>query len=213
MPATPFTTIAGGEITIAVPPRVSSVAAELEVVLTEGAREVGNAWSVWLFPDVTEPDNATVHGHPRWTWVHQWNLHPSAAPGVVVTETQDDALVAFMRDGGRVILAAGEGLVHPHPQLFGYVKYFFTPPANYAPYEDGQNGTIIADHPMLDGLPHAGVADWQCFRLIDNAPPLDLAPLGLADDDPIIRVIHRFPTLHPLGYLLERRVGDGGLIL
>ncbi len=216
VPAIPFTTVPAGAIDIAVPVLAAPVAAVLEAVLTDGddGREARNAWSVWLFPDVAAPDGA-VHGQPQWTWLRQWSTLPSATPAarVVLTETLDDDLVAFMQRGGRVILAAGEGLVRPHGPLFGYVKYFFTPPANYAPYEDGQNGTVIADHPMLQGLPHTGFADWQCFRMIDNAPPLDLEPLGLADGDPVLRVIHRFPTLHQLGYLLERQVGQGGLIL
>ena len=118
---------------------------------------------------------------------------PGATP-VLLAERLDEALVAFMRRGGRVILAAGEGLVRPHVPNFGYVKYFFTPPANYSPYEDGQNGTVITPHPMLGDLPHEGFADWQLFRLIDNAPPLDLEPLGLADADPVVRVIHRYPV-------------------
>jgi hypothetical protein len=35
----------------------------------------------------------------------------------------------------------------------------------------------------------------------------------LADGEPVIRVIHRYPVLHPLAYLLERRCGRGGLVL
>ena len=131
----------------------------------------------------------------------------------MLTDRLDRPLAEFMRRGGRVILAAGESLVRPHAPLFGYVKYFFTPPANYAPYEDGQNGTVIASHPLLGEWPHEGFADWPLFRMIENAPPLDLEPLGLADGEPVIRVIHRYPVLHPLAYLVERSVGAGGLVL
>ena len=47
--------------------------------------------------------------------------------------------------------------------------------------------------------------------LADFSPYLE--PLGLAGGDPVIRVIHRYPTQHPLGYLVERRLGAGGLII
>ena len=67
--------------------------------------------------------------------------------------------------------------------------------------------------PLLSDLPHDGFADCQFFRLMENAPPIDLKPLGLAEGDPIIRVIHRYPILHPLAYLVERRAGAGGLIV
>lgn len=221
-PHTPFTTVPAGEISITAPAVARPAAAVLEATLTDagGAREVRNQWPVWLFPDVPGPAGVAVYGQPRWTWLRRWNSIPpaSAMPAragarVLLTEALDGELVAFMQHGGRIVLAAGEGLVRPHSPLFGYVKYFFTPPANYAPYEDGQNGTVVAAHPMLGALPHEGFADWQFFRMIENAPPVDLEPLGLADGDPVIRVIHRYPTLHPLGYLVERQVGAGGLIL
>lgn len=222
----PFTAAPAGEATLALPAIREPVAAVLEAELTEagGSRKVRNRWSAWIFPQPTAlPDGVAVYGEPRWTWLKRWPDMPRTTglreksggetPRVLLSETLDDDLLAFMRAGGRVILAAGEGLVRPHGPLFGYVKYFFTPPANYAPYEDGQNGTLIADHPLLRGFPHEGFADFQFFRMIENAPPLDIEPLGLADGEPIIRVIHRYPVMHPLAYLVERRVGVGGLLL
>jgi len=215
----PFTTAPAGAAAITVPSVAQPLAATLEARLIDGgsAREVRNAWKVWLFPRTEAPAGVDMHGDATWSWLRHWHgILPSAATGpgkLMLTERLDAELVDFMRRGGRILLAAGEGLVRPYGPLFGYVKYFFTPPANYPPYEDGQNGTVIADHPMLHGFPHGGYADWQFFRLMDNAPPLDLEPVGLADGDPIIRVIHRYQTLHPLGYLVERRVGLGALLL
>jgi hypothetical protein len=132
---------------------------------------------------------------------------------LLLTEALDDELLAFMGGGGRAMLIAGEGLLRPHGPMMQGCRYFFTPPANYPKYEDGQSGTVIADHPMLGKLPQQGFADWQLFRVMDQSPPIDLAPLGLDDGEPIIRLIHRYNVLHPLGYLLERRVGEGGLII
>jgi hypothetical protein len=134
---------------------------------------------------------------------------------VVLTEVVDDALAAWMQRGGRAILTASEGLVRPFRPKFGYKEghYFFTPPANYPPYEDGHDGTIVADHPMLGGFPHEGFADLQFFRMMADSPPLELEPLGLAGADPVIRVMHSFPVARPLGYLAEARVGEGGLVL
>jgi len=105
--------------------------------------------------------------------------------------------------------------VWPFRPKFGFRlgHYFFTPPANYPPYEDGHDGTIIAEHPMLGGLPHEGFADLQFFRMMANAAPLDLEPLGLSRGDPVIRVMHSYPVCRPLAYLTECAVGEGGLIL
>lgn len=218
-------TVPAGEITITVPPVNAPVAAVLEATLTDsdGSRESCNSWQVWLFPESELPAGVSLSGKVKWTWLRHWT---GRVPSATRTQSTDSAsgqlrlaeqlgeeLVAFMHRGGRVLLAAGEGLVRPHSPLFGYVKYFFTPPANYSPYEDGQNGTVIAAHPAFDGLPHEGFADWQFFRMMENSPPLDLDPLGLSEGEPIIRVIHRYPTLHPLAYLVERRVGAGALLL
>lgn len=133
---------------------------------------------------------------------------------VVLTERLSPLLLDFMRAGGRVLLAASEGLVRPfQPKLGMGDQYFFTPPANYPPYEEGQDGTIISDHPLFGDFPHEGFADLQFYRLITGQPPLDLEPLGLAAGTPILRVLHSYPVCRPLAYLVERRCGEGGLII
>ncbi|NQU09711.1 hypothetical protein HQ590_02895 [bacterium] len=216
---TPYTTCPAGEVVGTVPAVAEPTAARLDATLREGDRVVTNSWQLWLFPTPpTRPAAVVVYGKPEFTWLQSWDL-PQAVNGnlnsstVVLTERLDDQLLGFLQAGGTVLLAAAEGLVRPHPPNFGFVKYFFAPPANYGPYEDGQNGTVIRDHPMLGQFPHEGFADLQFYRMIDAAPPLDLEPFGLNDEDPVIRVIHRYPVCHPLGYLLERRSGQGRLIL
>lgn len=218
----PFTTTPAGDARIALPALETPASALLEATLIDGGsgREVSNRWSVWIFPESAIPAGVAVYGEPSRTWLRQWTELPRIPAGtiadegrLILTEALDAALLAHMRRGGHVVLAGGEGLLRPHRPLFGYVKYFFTPPANYGPFEDGQNGTVIGDHPLLREFPHEAFADWQFFRMIENSPPLDLEPLGLAEGEPVIRVIHRYPVLHPLAYLVERRVGAGGLIL
>jgi len=218
----PYCTCPAGEIRLALPTVSKPTVARLEGRLREGGRTASNRWDLWIMPpEAPLPNEAAVYGAPRHSWlkglsgvgvVTAEDLAGNAPVRAVLTEVLDDHLARFMRAGGRVVLAATEGMVRPHPPNFGYVKYFFTPPANYPPYEDGQNGTIIRDHPMLGGMPHEGFADLGFFRLIEDAPPLDLAPLGLHPGEVVIRVIHRYPVFRPLGYLLERRYGDGGLI-
>jgi len=219
---TPYCTTQLGQIEVKLPQVSRPQACRLEAMLAAGERQVGNCWALWLVPaDAALPPSVACYGEPQYTWLCSWQELPRVTAreldrdktGVVLTERLDDALVAFLRAGGRVVLAAGEGLVRPHTPNFGYVKYFFTPPANYPPYEDGQNGTIIADHPLWGDYPHQGYADLQFFRLIDGSPPIDLEPLCLAEGEPVLRAIHRYPVFHPLGYLVERQVGRGRLVL
>jgi len=215
----PFTTCPVGELACVLPEVDVPRKLRLLAGMSEGTRRVSNHWDLWLFPKTAQVPGVVRYGSPQRTWLAAWDELPAVATGqlpadgLVLTEVLDEPILAHLRSGGNVLLAAGEGLVRPHQNLFGYVRYFFTPPANYGPYEDGQNGTVIRAHPLLGDFPHGGFADWPFFRMIENAPPLDLEPLGLHDEDPIVRVIHRYPVLHPLGYLVERRCGEGRLII
>jgi hypothetical protein len=180
---------------------------------------------VWLFPArVRLPRSIAVHGRPRHTWLRTLKGVPVARgaalkggrrPRLVLTERLDGALVDFMRAGGRVLLAASEGLLRPfNPKLgLSVGRYFFTSPANYGPFEDGHDGTIIAEHPMLGGMPHEGFADLQFYRMMGESPSIELESLGLNEGEPVIRVMHSYSICRPLAYLMERKVGQGGVIL
>jgi hypothetical protein len=120
-----------------------------------------------------------------------------------------------MRKGGRLLLAAAEGLLRSSMPKLGFADalYFDLPPANYPPLEDGNSGTIIAHHPMLGDFPHDGFADLQLFRPIAYSPPLDLVPFGNLSSEPIIRALSTYYVCHPLSYLSEFALGKGGLII
>ena len=221
----PFTTCKAGELAVRIPRVSKPLAARLQVRVREGRRAFANVWDVWLFPArVRLPRSIAVHGRPRHTWLRTLKGVPVARgaalkggrrPRLVLTERLDGALVDFMRAGGRVLLAASEGLVRPfNPKLgLSVGRYFFTIPANYGPFEDGHDGTIIAEHPMLGGMPHEGFADLQFYRMMGESPSIELESLGLNEGEPVIRVMHSYSICRPLAYLMERRVGQGGVIL
>ncbi len=219
----PFCTCPADEIEITAPPVAAPVPVRLRASLSEAGRLFGNEWSLWIFPEPAPlPSDVAVYGKPQYTWLRTLVGMPLAADAdlaerrfrLVLTERLSPQLLDFARVGGRVLLAASEGLVRSfQPKLGMRDQYFFTPPANYPPYEDGQNGTIISDHPLFGDFPHEGFADLQFYRLITGQPPLDLEPLGLAAGTPILRVIHSYPVSRPLAYLVERRWGQGGLVI
>ena len=222
----PYRTVEVGQIALNVPSVERPRAGRLEVTLSEGQRSFSNHWGLWAFPAaVSWPDEGlALYGQPEYTWLcgleHLPTLPAGQTPDLgqvraVLTERVDPALVAFMRAGGRVILAASEGLVRPFRSKLGlgFGTYFFTPPANYPPYEDGHDGTIIAHHPMLGDMPHEGFADLQFYRLFAEHPPLDLAHFGPRGWDPVFRPIHCYPVGRSLGYLAEAGVGAGVAIL
>lgn len=219
----PFTACQAGEISIRLPKVTKPENMTFEATLVGENHTVKNQWMLWILPQkIKLSEKVIIYGQPKYSWLKDAKKIPitsaetldsNGSDSVILTEILNEHLVRIMADGGKVVLAATEGLVRPHHKLFGCINYFFTPPANYAPYEDGQNGTIIQNHPMLGDLPHEGFADLQFFRLMEYSPPVDLVGLGLHSGDPVIRVIHRYPVFHPLGYLMERRYGKGGLII
>jgi hypothetical protein len=220
----PYCTCKAGSLVATIPDIPVPVKAQLRACLSEGERAFTNRWDLWLLPEPSHlPQGLAIYARPEHTWLRTLAGVPRLAPGVpiagsarvILTERLDETLVQFARGGGRILLAASEGLVRPFPPKFGHKlgHYFFTPPANYPPYEDGHDGTIILDHPALGDFPHEGFADLQFFRMIADSPPLELEPLGLNDTDPVIRVLHSYPLCRSLGYLVERRLSKGGLIL
>ena len=216
----PYGTYVAGDVELQVPDLPALRKATLRVKLQEGNRVVTNQWDLWLLPrEIQLADSLSVYGQPEYTWLRTLSGVPSVRPGragasrALLTERIDETVVDYARAGGRVIVAASEGLVRPsNKKLKLDDHYFFTPPANYPTYEDGQNGTIIADHPALGSLPHEGFADFQFFRLIRDSAPLDLGGLGLTSGDPVIRVLHSYPVSRPLAYLAECSLGKGEVI-
>jgi hypothetical protein len=156
-------------------------------------------------------------------WLKELRGLPKVAAGetaagagrVLLTERLDESLVDAIKAGGRVLLAASEGLTRPfHPKLgLGTGRYYFLPPANYPPLEDGHSGTIVQRHPMLGDLPHEGFADLQLYRLIGESPPLDLMPFEPCGGEPVIRAISTYFVSYPVAYLAEFRLGRGALIV
>ena len=224
-PHKPFSTCTAGNIEATVPEVSKPTVASLKVALHEGKRVLVNSWDLWLFPkSVVFPPEIGIYGKPQHTWLEGLggirsvsldDLSGDRSVLAVLTETLDGAVVEFARSGGRIILVASEGLVRPSRSklLLEMGRYFFTPPANYPPYEDGINGTIILDHPMLGDFPQEGFADLQFFRMMGESPPIDIEPLGLNKGDPVIRAIHSYQVSRPLAYLTESSLGKGGLII
>ena len=217
-----YTTCKAGRVEIVIPDVSKPVSAILRVTLREDKRVVTNQWNLWLFPCATSlPPSIAIYEKPEYTWIKSvkgLELVSAAELNkyrLIVAERFDKKLAEFARVGGRVILAATEGLQRRFgPKLGGVVgHYFFTPPANYGPYEDGHDGTIIAKHPMLGDFPHAGFADFQFFRMMGKSPAIDLEPLDLHRSEPVIRVMHSYSVCRPLGYLVERSIGKGELII
>ena len=220
----PFRTQPMGRISVAVPDAGKPYRAKLCAILSEGARSYMNEWDFWVFPRRTDvPKTAVYHSSMR-TWLRSLSnttsvsaddLESARSPKVVLSDKLDQALLRYVRRGGRVVLVATEHLLRPfYPKLgLDVGRYFFLPPANYPPFEDGHSGTIVARHPMLGELPHEGFADLQLYRPIAESPPIDLLSLGGPSVKPVIRALSTYFVCLPLAYLAEFRFSRGGIII
>ena len=216
-----YVTVEAGSVEIAVPETGRPVCATLRAAVTDGRRRFENEWPLWFYPaNPGYAEGAAVYYKEEGTWLGRSGM-PDANPDnldgykCLWTDRLDENLVSRIRAGGRAILAAAEGTTRGYGNVMGLAdgRYFFTPPANYPPYEDGQNGTVLQNHPLFGDVPHRGFADLNFIRVMGDCPPIELEPLELNDWDPIFRAVHKYPCSHSIGYITECRIGKGGLVI
>lgn len=110
--------------------------------------------------------------------------------------------VKFMANGGCVLLTGN----FPAKSM----------PERFAPHTSGRSighsGVLINPHPVTDGFPHSGFADWQFYPLMTNS-------LSLISDEttpeyaPVVELIPSFKLIKHKSFLSEFRVGSGRLII
>ena len=229
----PYQGYVAGPIEVTLPEVDAPTVATLRCFLQEGSKGVSNDWKIWVYPTAGPGDGIYRYLMMEESWIAGLDAVPVLAEtanrpdesdtadidtrtvGVLITDSLNNRVSEYLKKGGAVLLAAGEGLVRPMRVKLTSAEghYFFTPPANYPPHEDGLSATIIKSHRGVKDFPHEGFADLQFYRMIGNSPPLDLEPLGLNRGDPIIRAVHTYVVGRSLGYLVEVSVGGGRLLI
>lgn len=221
----PFRTFPIGKIKLTLPYVSKPIAMKLYVVVYEKKRKFSNQWNFWIFPrEVKFTGSIGIYGKPKNTWLKKFNGFPyinsnkllsKNIPRVIITEVLDKSLIKYTSNGGKIFLVASEGLVRPFYPKLGLIhgRYFFTPPANYPPYEDGYSGTIVRNHKMLGDFPNEGFCDLQFYRMVAESPAISLQPFSLLKQKPVIQVFSTYYVCHPLAHLIEFGVGKGGIII
>lgn len=201
-----YKTIPAGQISANIPSVKKPACATLKAKLTDGERCAENAWDLWVFPNTEALPEGVYRSE---------NGEADGSAKAIIAERLTEELVNYVKDGGSLILIGSEGLVRPFSPFLSLTvgRYFFTRPASFPPYEDLQSGTIICDHPMFGDFPHGAYADLQFYNMIAESPALDLEPLELTDTDPVIRMLHSYQVGRQLGYIIERRMGKGNIIV
>ncbi|HUA64833.1 MAG TPA: discoidin domain-containing protein [Alphaproteobacteria bacterium] len=152
-----------------------------------------NNWNVWVYPAQLPPEPSDV----------------------LVTSKFDDAARRRLQSGGKVLLTIPGEEVRNYdkdPVALGFSSIFWNTAwtGRQAPTTLG----ILCDpkNPALALFPTDYFSDWNWWYLVHRAGALrlDLLPQGI---DPIVRVIDDWVTAHPLGLIVEGRVGSGKIVI
>jgi len=154
-----------------------------------------NAWDVWVYP-------------PK--------VDTSVPAGVTIVNELDEAAVAALNTGGKVLLMIPPGRVKGDPKIgkvaLGFSSIFWNTAwtGRQAPHTLG----ILCDpkHPALADFPTDFHSNWQWWYLVNQAGAmiLDDLPAGLR---PTVQVIDDWFTARRLGLVFEAKVGRGKLLV
>jgi hypothetical protein len=221
----PYLTCYAGEVNIIVPNVNVASYAHLEAELLENGENVTNKWSLWFLPEKRAIDVNEMYfcsnGIVEWIetlkeMLPRYCPNSLEQPSILVTDNLTRELIDYTKGGGRIFFTAGEKLVRAFHYKWSFIhgaRYYYSNKACYPPYEDGQNCTIIKDHPIFGDFPHEQFADLQFFNMLAESPAIDLEALDLNDEDPLMRMVHNYQVGRSLGQLIERRIGKGLIVI
>ena len=188
---------------------------ELVLELKAGVASYTNRWNLWAFPRNQRLSRADtkVYSNVRsaqlqrfYPFVQPWlgEIDPSA---LLISSVFDLEAKRFLDAGGRVWLLAGREQFERNGD------------ATFFPASGGAQGTVLRQHPALEGFPHDGFFDLQFFNLLDGAWnfPLDRWPKSLAPIAGSVRTTSSFlsksKALSKTGYIVEAKAGKGKLLI
>lgn len=164
-----------------------------KLVVSLAGTKIENSWDVWVYPSQL----------------------PSEPHDVLVTSKFDDKAQSCLQAGGKVLLTIPGKDVRNYdkdPVKPGFSSIFWN-----TAWTDRQAPTTLGilcdpENPALASFPTDYFSNWQWWYLIHRAGALrlDLLPKGL---NPIVRVIDDWVTAHPLGLIIEGKVGTGKLVV
>jgi beta-galactosidase len=188
---------------------------ELVLELRAGDSSHTNRWNLWAFPrqDLLTQTAGRVVSTVRWAGLNR--LYPFIQPWqdgtdpstLLITSTFDSRAKRFLESGGRVWLLADRAQFERNGD------------STYFPASGGAQGTILKDHPALDGFPSDGFCDLQCYSLLEGAWnfPLDRWPKSLTPIAGGVRTTSSFLSkkkdLSRTGYIFEVKSGAGRLLV
>jgi hypothetical protein len=202
------------QLTLAMPRRPGAEKLTLAVELHDANGKTSNEWSFWVFPEERLQDrshkvavSATASVLDLYPWARQQEGPVRVGEcDLLVTSRFDAGTVAYLQEGGRVLLLAPE-------QAFPTVPSHFRPAGWDPEQKDGHSGIVLQNrHPALRGMAAETWCDLQFFHLLEGSKIvlLDEVP---AKVQPLVRSIDMPQRLLEKAYLFEVAVGKGKLLV
>ena len=152
-----------------------------------------NDWDVWVYPPKVD----------------------AAADGVLITSTLDDAALARLSAGGRVLLTIPPARVKNDPTapvVLGFSSIFWN--TAWTGRQPPTTLGVLVDptHPAFAAFPTEFHSNWQWWYLVTRAGAMILD--GLPDEvHPVVQVIDDWFTARRLALAFEARVNGGSLLV
>ncbi len=197
-------------------------------------RNVYKLWSVFLDKPQALPravyqldgvigfaEERVCHRYPFVRTVTELQVWDLPSDAVLLVNTMLPSVVDFMKRGGRVLYIPLYYL-HGNPVFPSLPSKWGNLPS-WAGFDDN-GGSVIEEHPLLEGIPHEGWADLQFFDLLSGTRNRNSAPywnnipraidLEAFPRKPraIIRSLAYAGKLNDRAHLIELRVGKGAMI-
>lgn len=171
---------------------LASFSAPAKLVLTVGLEGTTytNSWDLWVYPA---------------------DLKPAVPADLIVAETLDDATLAALTAGKRVLLVPRLPTINSDiPAGFTSIFWNTAWTRRQPPHTLG----ILCDpqHPALAAFPTESQSNWQWWELVTRSRPMILDGFP-ADFRPIVQVIDDWNTNRKLGLVFEARLGGGKLLV
>ncbi|MCP4640103.1 MAG: prolyl oligopeptidase family serine peptidase [bacterium] len=182
----------------------------LEIHLTAPGYDLTNDWDFWVFPKVAPPRfEADADDAVRVLLGSRYEeLSPltdaADRPLRIVSEVTERDLTHLTRGGDVLLLGA-----KPFNE---YTQWRSFRPGLGA-REHHNVGTVIAQHPIFSALPHDGWGDWQFYPVLEGATCILFDDALTTPFDPILEIISSAEHVRKHAAIMEKRVGNGRLLV
>lgn len=156
----------------------------LKARLSAESHEITNSWDYWIFNSEIKEESYLQEETIR------------------VVKQIDDESIAYMEKGGRILLL-GSG---PFPGL--PITYQIMPGGRV----NGNNATVIYDHPLMRNFPQDGFCDWQFHTMFHNGGTIVYNDLDIPFH-PILEIVSSYKLIRKQASIFEFGIGKGGMLV